>query len=744
MIAKQSRRSFVENLGKGGAFLLGLAYLPKSMAVASSEAASFAPNLFVAIDGEGTVTVVCHRSEMGQQIRTSVAQVIADELEADWDRVKIEQATGDAKYGDQNTDGSRSMRHNLERLRQAGATARTMLEQAAAQKWGVDASQCKAEGHQIVNTANGKTLGYGELIAAAAKLEVPAEDSLTLKPRKKWRYIGKVVRSLDNHGAVTGQNVFGQDKRVPGMKFAVVARPPVVFGKVKSYDAKAALAVPGVERVVEMKDPGQKPPGFKPLGGIAVVAKNTWAAMKGRDLLEIEWEDGDNSGFASKDYRQTLESSVSAPGKVVREEGDVDAALSSGDKKLVADYYVPLMSHVQMEPPAAVAIPGEDSMEIYACVQAPQGARKEVAGAVGLELEQVTVNVTFLGGGFGRKSKPDFVVEAALIAKEIGAPIKVVWTREDDVRHGYYHFACAQHFEATLDGDGKTDGWLHRTAFPPIASTFAPGANEPFSFELDLGFTENPFQVPNLRLESCKADAHVRIGWMRSVGNINHAFAIQCFAAELAEAAGRDPKDYLLELIGEPRKIDLTHTPIPYGNYGDPIEKYPVDTARLIAVVKKAAEMADWGRTLPKGRGLGIACHRSFLTYVATAVEVEVSNDGEVRIPKAWVAADAGTVVNLDAVKAQCEGGTIFGFSCVLEEITATAGRIDQSNYHDVRVTRMNESPTQIDVAVIESDAPPAGVGEPATPPAAPALCNAIYAATGKRIRSLPLGNQLA
>lgn len=403
----------------------------------------------------------------------------------------------------------------------------------------------------------------------------------------------------------------------------------------------------------------------------------------------------------------------------------------------------------ELEPPSATAEWDGDRLECWACVQDPQGTRDTLAEALGIDKANIKVTPTWLGGAFGRKSKPDFVVEAALIAREIGKPVKVTWTREDDIRHGYYHSVSAQYCEAGLDDKGKCTAWLHRTVFPPISSTFDNSVTEPSDGEMSMGATDMPFAMPNLQIESGNARSHLRIGWLRSVANVYHAFAVQSFAAELAHAAGRDQKDYLLELIGPARKIDPAAEGATYGNYGAELGEYPIDTGRLRQVVERAAAMAKWGRKLPKGWGLGIAAHRSFLSYVATVVEVAVSADGTLTIPGVWVAVDAGTVINPRHVRAQMEGGTIYGLSNALYgAITAKDGAVVQDNFPSWRLMRMGEAPRAFEVEIVASDAPPGGVGEPPTPPAAPALANAIFAATGHRLRTLPFigadGSKLA
>jgi isoquinoline 1-oxidoreductase subunit beta len=740
-IGNVSRRSFLRKAFGAGALVLGARVVPTS-ALAALESVVFSPNVFVGIKSDGTVLIVAHRSEMGTSSRTMVPLILADEMEADWKRVKIEQATGDEKYGDQNTDGSHSVRSFFGVMQECGAAARQMLEQAAANQWGVPVTQCKASLHQVVHTSSGRKLGYGELAAAAAKLPVPDKSQLHFKQKSEYRYIGKDIPICDLADITHGKATFGMDAKADGMVYASIERSPVLGGKLTSFDDKEALAVRGVSSTVQI--PAFKPPhAFQALGGVAVVADNTWAAFQGRKKLKVVWDPGPNASYTSSEYKKQLQSTARQAGKVVRNVGDVDKGFAAAVKTMEAEYYVPHLAHAPMEPEVAVADFKDGKCTLWAPVQNPQAARDTVAAALGIDKTNVICNVTLLGGGFGRKSKPDFCAEAAILSKQLGKPVKVVWTREDDIRFDYYHSVAAMYMKAGLDQSGKPVAWLQRSVFPSISSTFAPDVRLGSAGELGMGFTDTPYAIPNLRVENGEAINHVRIGWLRSVANIYHAFAVCSFADELAHAAGRDPKDYLLELIGPPRIVDLKAQGVDYPNMG-PIEQYPVDTARLRKVAELAAEKSDWAkRRLPKGRALGIAAHRSFLSYIATVVEVEVSPSGKVSIPRVDMAVDAGMIVNPDRVRSQFEGAAVFGASLALMgEITATAGKINQSNFHDYRVARMNEAPMETRVHIVESDAPPAGVGEPGVPPFAPALCNAIFAATGKRIRELPLSRQ--
>ena len=745
-IENVSRRRFLKSAFGAGAFILAVRYVPPMLAQGQTtdgqtdaDRATLHPNLFVGIQQNGTVYIVAHRSEMGTVIRTSLPLVLADELDADWKRVKIDQAIGDKRYGDQNTDGSQSVRRFFNTLRECGAAARLMLIQAAALQWDVPASECSTELHAVVHKATGRRLGYGELAAGAAQLAVPTKEQLQLKKPSEWRYIGKGMTSVDLEKLCTGKAMYGMDARLDGMVYASVEHPPVFGGKIKTLDDQDALQVAGVHQTIRI-DPFKPPAAFQPLGGVAVIADNTWAAFQGRKKLKITWDNGPNESYDSVEYKKELRETAHKPGKVIRSVGDSNKAFPT-ENVFEADYYVPLLAHAPMEPMVALAEFKDGKVTAWAPTQNPQAVQAIVSSELGIPPGDVICHVTLLGGGFGRKSKPDYVAEAAVLSKKLGRPVKVVWTREDDVKFDYYNAVAAMYLKAAVDDKGKPTAWLQRSVFPPITSIFDVNAVYGDPPHLAQGWTDLPYDLPNIRIENGPAQAHVRIGWLRSVANIYHAFGVQCFTDELAHRANRDPVEYLLDLIGPPRTLDFTN--VQYPNYGADYKTYPWETGRLRKVIEMVADKSGWaGKKSGKGHGFGFAAHRSFLTYVATVVEVEVSDDGEIRIPRVDTAVDAGIVVNPEATRAQFEGAVVFGTSIVRSgEITAKNGVIQQSNFNDYPVARINEVPAQTNVYIAESSAPPAGVGEPGVPPFVAAFCNAIFAATGTRVRDLPLSS---
>jgi isoquinoline 1-oxidoreductase beta subunit len=741
-IFKVSRRDFLKTTSvmSVGGLLLGIQLsCTEKKVLTGNPSVVFSPNIFISINGNGDVTLIAHRSEMGTGIRTSLPLIMADELEADWSRVKVEQAVADEKYGDQNTDGSYSVRMFFMPLRKAGATVRLMLEQAAAKEWGVTVSECKAQNHEVVHTS-GKAFGFGYLAEKAGALPIPDEKSVTLKDPKDFKYITKQTSIVDLKDIVTGKAKFGYDYKFPNTKFAVIKRNPEAGAGHQSFKMEAAMKVPGVLKVFALDAPGFPTNFNKPLGGVVVVAENTWAAMEGRKALEVTWEKGINADYDSLQYSNDMLKHAKTKGKARRESGNVYSALGKAKKIVEADYIVPHLSHTPMETPCASAHVHDGVCEIWAPTQDPQGAKKSLAAALGIEEKAVTVNISLLGGAFGRKSKPDFIVEAALISKNIGAPVKLLWTREDDIQHDFFHFPAAQHLKVGIDENNKVTSWLHRSVFPTIGGTATAMAKEPSGGELSMGMVDLPFAIDNFSSETQEAKVKIRIGWLRSVANIHHAFAVGSMLDEVAIARNANPVQNLLDMLGPDRIIDVKTLGADFSNYGEKPEDFPWDTRRFRKVIETAKEKSNFGKSLPKGSGQGFAAHRSFLTYVACVVEVAVADNKKIKITKVDYVVDCGIPVNPERIKSQFEGGAAFAASLALKsEITVKNGAVEQSNFNDYQVARMKDAPYETAVHILESSEKPTGVGEPPVPPFIPALCNAIYAATGQRIRQLPI-----
>lgn len=753
--AEISRRATLAGLG---GFVMAVTLAPRAQALEPYPTAGAGmphgviadPHAFVAIAPDGQVTIVAHRSEMGTGIRTTLPMIIADEMEADWDRVTIRQAPGDEPtYGNQNTDGSRSLRHFIQPMRQIGASVRMMLRQAAAEKWGADIADLEAINHEVIHKVLGSRYHYGELAEAAMALPAPTFEELDFKTDDEFRYIAKgSVPITDLHDITTGKAVYGADVIVEGVKVAVIERSPAMGAVPTSVDDSAALAVPGVLQVVQIP---VTPMGsvFQPKGGVAVIADNTWAAIKGREALNIEWDMGPHGTVDSQAHAAEMRAAANAPGTMVRDQGDADAALEGAARVLSFEYSQPHMAHAAMEPLVATARYVDGKLEMWAPVQSPYVARTDTAKYLEMDPADVTMHVTLLGGAFGRKSKADFVTEAAFLSKETGLPIRVQWTREDDMKHDYYHTSSADRVDVGLDADDNVIAWRHRAASTSFISTFAPDAGVQHEIEIGMGLENLPYELPNIKAEQCEAIAHTRVGWFRSVSNIPRGFATQSATAEVAAELGRDQKEFLLELLGSDRVLDAETSGLAAGkwwNQYEPYEEFPYDTARLRNVIELATEKAGWGKDLPEGEALGLAAHRSFVTYVAMVVHARMT-DGGVAVPEVHVAVDSGFVANPERVRSQVQGACVMGMTAALHSgITMTGGVIDQNNFNDYEMVRSDNFPMRVHTHIVEHpfSTHATGVGEPALPPFLPALTNAIFNASGKRIRDLPIGDQLA
>jgi isoquinoline 1-oxidoreductase beta subunit len=737
-VHKVSRRELLKAGGAaGGLLIFGIGPAACTKRSADTDLAGpFEPNVFVSMSADGAVEITVSRSEMGQGVRTSLPRIVADELEADLERVTLKQAVGNPVYGDQNTDGSKSVRMMFTPLREAGAMARNMLEQAAADAWNVPVAEVKAIKHGVEHEPSGRRAEYADLVTFAAALDAPEKPRL--KDPSEFRYIGKPAPGVDREAIVTGESIYGYDVQLPGMKYACVLRAPVFDARIKSYDTDKAKSVHGVRSFCHIPF-SPHPREFRPEEGIAVVADSSWAAMRGRDAVEIDWDLGENATYSTREYRKTLADSVQRRGTALVARGNVDDGLAGEGQLLESQYETPLLAQAPMEPPVATAWVRENGdCEIWAPAQDSQDTQRLVAEWLGIDLSRVTVNVTMLGGGFGRKSQFDFIIEAVEVSRQAGVPVKLLWTREDDIQNCYYHAEAVQLMRARLGEDGLPQGWLMRAAYPSIQWMWEPGIDEPVDWELGMGWTNMPFDVPNVSIEACKAPVPIRIGWLRSVTNVWHAFSINGFIDEMAEAAGEDPVAYRLRLLGEDRLFDAPNEP-PAGELGGSFNGLWVDSGRYRRVLEHVAERTEWGRSLPDNHYRGIAVHNSFFSYTACVVEIALDDEGGFRVVSVDTAVDCGRIVNPEGVIVQVEGGTIYGLTIALYgELTASGGRVQQSNFGDYRIMRIHETPAAIRAHLIESEEPPSGIGEPPTPIIAPALASALHAATGHRFRRMP------
>jgi isoquinoline 1-oxidoreductase subunit beta len=714
-----SRRDFLKAGALGGAGLLFLRVPLAAAAPSSGSSSAFAPNQWLSIGPDGTATLVTGRCEIGQGARTALAMIVAEELEADWKRIAIRQASPGARYPDMRTSGSSSVEDDWQALRKAGAAAREMLREAAAQTWRASKEECRAESSAVIHTPSGRRLSYGELVPLAATLPVP--ENPPLKDPKDFRLLGTRVPRIDGPSIVTGRAVYGLDARPPGALVAVVARCPVPGGHAGSVDESRARAVPGVRRVVRIST------------GIAVVADDTWSALRGRDALSVQWDEGENRGHSTAEYWRRLEE-VSGRARATRTEGDVAAALAGGGTRLEAAYRFSFQAHAPVEPMNCYADARADGCSIRVGTQAPNQGQAAAAKLLGLPLDKVSMDVTLSGGGFGRRLDHDYVPEAVELSKAIGAPVQVVWSRQDDFENDRYQPASFHELAASLDSAGNLDAWSHRmssfhlTMFGP----HSPDAADTYDGN-PWGAWDNPYSIPALRAEYAQAKSPVPTGAWRAVDYPPAVFARESFLDEVAHAAGRDPVRLRLDLLR--------------GSFSLPGRKRAIRRERLAAVVALAAEKAGWTKPLPKipgrrvGRGIAANIYHG-RTCVAQAAEVSVGTDGGVRVHRVVCAIDCGLVANLSGLEAQVEGAIVWGLSAALKtEITFRDGRVEQHSFADYPVMRLHETP-EIEVHVVPSTEPPTGVGEQPVPPAAPAVANAIFAATGKRLRKLPIRSE--
>jgi isoquinoline 1-oxidoreductase subunit beta len=707
-----NRRVFLKTGAAIGGGLVVALYLPDAgnvlFAQEPGKSVPIVPSAYLRITPNDMVTVVANHSEMGQGVYTSLAMLLNEELEADWAKLRVESAPVDAVYnnlffGIQGTGGSTTVASEWERFRKIGAAARLMLVQAAAQRWSVKPEDCRVEKGVVIHGASSQKATYGSLADAASKLPVPSE--IPLKGAAQFTLIGKPTRRLDTPSKTDGSAQFGLDVHLSGMLTAVVERPPVFGGKVVRFDASETEKVPGVKAVAQVPS------------GVAVIAEGFWAAKSGREKLKVNWDEGENAKLSTEQTLTDFAALAASPGALAKKTGDPAAALASAAKTIRAHYDVPYLSHAMMEPLNCVVDLKSDHCEIWTGTQFQTVDRANAAKVAGLPPEKVQIHTMLLGGGFGRRANPasDFVVEAMHVAKAAKAPVKVVWTREDDMRGGWYRPMWYDRFAAGLDAQGNPIAWTHTIVGQSIMlgtpfESFIKDGVDPASVE---GAADLLYGIPNLQVDLHSPKIGVPVLWWRSVGHSHTGFSVEAFFDEVAHAGGKDPYELRRKLLsGQPR---------------------------MLAVLDLAAQKAGWGKPLPAGRGRGIATRFSFSSYVAQVVEASVEKDGTPRVHRVVCAVDCGRVVNPEGVKAQVEGAVIFGLTAALNtEITFKNGRVQQSNFDDYPMVRMNEAP-EIEVHIVPSEQPPTGVGEPGVPPVAPALANALFTVTGRRIRRLPM-----
>jgi isoquinoline 1-oxidoreductase beta subunit len=722
------RRAFLKTGAAAGTGLLIGFHLP-AFASSAEEQEKKNPNplnAWVHIAPDNHVSLILGKSEMGQGIMTALPMILAEELSLDWSKVKIEQAPTNPAIYDHGTGGSGSIAGSWLPLRRAGAAAREMLISAAAQRWNVNRDTCVAKDGGVLHGARKNFLTYGELAEDAAKLPIPDFKTVALKNSDDFTIVGHDKRRYEGSAKATGKAVFGIDARMPGMQYAVIARCPIFGGKVKSFDAAKAKSVPGVKDAIAIDAVGE---GAFTAGGVAVLADNSWAAMQGRKALEITWDEGPHAAESTEWLHNQFVENTAKPGKVVRNDGDADATLAGAAKKVEATYEFPFAAHATMEPMNCTVHIRPDGAEAWVPTQAPQWAQDIIVGISGLPRDKVIVNTTLMGGGFGRRYMGDFVMEAAQIAKVTGKPVQVLWTREDDMQHDFYRPSSYHKMSGAVDAQGNLAAWKHFQTSTSIDAMWSKdGEAHPENSEFATALFI-PYATPNYRVEYTLAKSGVPRAWWRSVEHSTSGFIVECFVDELAAAAGADPYEFRLKLIGDDRKIP---------DFSNPKEGKPLDTARLKNVLKLAAEKGDWGKPLPKGMARGIAAYYSFESYTAAVAEVSVKS-GEVKVHRLSYAADCGRPINPDGIRAQVESAAIYGLSASLHDaITIKGGRVEQSNFNNYQMPRIADTP-KTEVHVVMSKEDPTGIGEPGLPVVTASVCNAIYALTKKRIRRLPI-----